>query len=331
VIPTVTLGTDHFTYRVAAGWGRPPEGWQHGDVADVAIDSAGRVFIFNRGEHPVIIYEADGTFVGSWGEGIFTNAHGITIGPDDSVFCVDDGAHVVRKFTADGQLLGTIGNPGVKSDTGYVVGDYLSVKVGGPPFNRPTALAFGPDGDVYVSDGYGNARVHRFSTELELKSSWGEPGDGPGEFHIPHAIAATPDGRLLVADRENWRIQQFDLSGRYIGEFGNTCRPAGLAVDTAGNIYVCELGLFVGRYPVTPPPGEDGPPSRMSILSPTGDLIARWGTTEPSDPGSFFAAHGLAVDRAGDLYVAEITSSGVADGRIPADYPSIQKFVRQQH
>jgi DNA-binding beta-propeller fold protein YncE len=322
------VGTGRFTYEVDDNWERPPKDWQHGDVTDVAVDSHSRIYVFNRGEHPVIIYEADGTFVGSWGEGMFTNPHGITVGPDNSVYCVDDGAHVVRKFTADGRLLGTIGSPGVASATGYIRGDYLSFKASGPPFNRPTAVALSPDGDLYVTDGYGNARVHCFSSDLELKFSWGRPGDSPGEFHIPHAIATTPDGRLLVADRENWRIQQFDFSGQYLGEFVNTCRPDGIAIDLDGNVYVCDLGLFVGRYPVTPLPSDEGPPSRMSIFSPQGDLITRWGTGEPCAPGSFFAAHGIAVDRAGDVYVVEIKSAGIASGRIPADCHSIQKFIR---
>src|ERR1700693_4474379 len=116
---TNTFGSGALTYEVANGWERLPLGWAHGDVADVAIDSHGRVFIFNRGEHPVIIYETDGSFVGSWGEGKFIKPHGITIGPDDCVYCVDDGAHAVYKFTPDGRLLMTIGTPGVPCDNGY--------------------------------------------------------------------------------------------------------------------------------------------------------------------------------------------------------------------
>jgi sugar lactone lactonase YvrE len=326
---TTTFGTGAFTYEVATGWERLPAGWAHGDVADVAVDSRGRVYIFNRGEHPVIVYESDGTFVGSWGEGKFTKPHGITIGPDDSVYCVDDGAHAVYKYTTAGQLLLTLGSPGIPCDNGYVLGQYLSVNASGPPFNRPTALAVGPNGDLYVTDGYGNARVHCFSSKGDLTFSWGEPGEGPGQFHIPHSITLTPANHLLVADRENSRIQQFDLSGAYLGEWTDTCRPDGVAVDRDGYVYVCDLGLRAGRYPTTPPRTHGDPPSRMSVFSPTGELLTRWGSTDPCIPGSFFAAHGIAIDSAGDIYVVEVNYTGGGNaGLIPLDCHTVQKFVR---
>jgi sugar lactone lactonase YvrE len=317
------------SYDVIDGWERLPAGWEHGDVADVAVDSRDRVYVFNRGDHPVIVFEPDGTFVGSWGERFFTKPHGITIGPDDSVYCVDDGAHAVYKFDLEGQLLLTLGTPGTPCDNGYVFGQYLSVKEAGAPFNRPTALAVAPNGDLYVSDGYGNARVHCFSPEGDLKFSWGAPGTGPGEFRIPHAVRLTADGRLLVADRENSRIQIFSLDGRFLEEWTNTCRPDGVAIDRQGNIYVCDLGLRAARYPTMPAPADDDPPSRVTVFSSTGSQLARWGTTDPCIPGSFFSAHGIAVDSRGDIYVVEVNySAGGKAGVIPADCHTVQKFVR---
>jgi NHL repeat-containing protein len=147
------------SYKAIPGWERIPSGFAHPDVAAVAVDSKDRVFLFCRSEHPVMIYERDGRFVGSWGEGIFTmRTHGITIGPDDSVYCTDDAGHSVRKFTPDGKLLLTLGdNAGKPSDTGYNGSDPTTVARAAPPFNRPTNLAVASNGDLYVSDGYGNA------------------------------------------------------------------------------------------------------------------------------------------------------------------------------
>jgi len=326
---TKAVGSGGFTYEVAESWERLPPGWEHADVADVAVDSRDRVFVLNRGDHPVIMYEPDGTFIGAWGEGFFTKPHGITIGPDDSVYCVDDGAHALYKFTLDGKLLLTLGTPGAACDNGYVFGEYLSIKFGGPPFNRPTAVAVAPNGDLYVSDGYGNARMHCFSPTGDLKFSWGEPGSGPGQFHIPHAVRLATGHRLLVADRENSRIQVFDLEGKYLDEWADTCRPDGVAIDHEGNVYVCDLGLRAGRYSFMPAPTEDDPPSRVSVFSSKGSLLSRWGSDDPCVPGSFFAAHGIAVDSRGDLYVVEVNySAGGKAGLIPIDCHTVQKFIR---
>jgi DNA-binding beta-propeller fold protein YncE len=326
---TKTVGTGPFAYEAMDDWEHLPEDWEHGDVADVAVDSRDRVYVFNRGDHPVIIFEPDGTFFGAWGESFFTKPHGITIGPDDSVYCVDDGAHAVYKFTLDGKLLLTLGTPGTPCDNGYVFGQYMSVKEGGPPFNRPTALAVAPNGDLYVTDGYGNACVHCFSPGGDLKFSWGAPGSGPGEFRIPHAIRFMADGRILVADRENSRVQIFSQDGQYLEEWKDTCRPDGLAIDSQGNVYLCDLGLRAGRYPTMPSLTDEDPPSRVSVFSSTGSLLARWGSPEPCIPGSFFAAHGITVDSQGDVYVVEVNySAGGKAGLIPANCHTVQKFVR---
>src|SRR5581483_7013497 len=206
------VGSGDFTYRVAEGWEQLPAGWSHRDVAGVAVDSGDRVYVFNRGEHPVLVYDRDGRFLRSWGEGVFTNPHGITIGADDRVYCTDAGDHTVRIFTPHGALLQTLGAPGVASASG-IVDDYRSIQRGAPPFNRPTNLALAPNGDLYVSDGYGNARVHCFRPDGALRCSWGEPGTAPGQFQVPHAIAVAADGRVLVADRENSRVQVFSPQG----------------------------------------------------------------------------------------------------------------------
>src|SRR5262249_26447339 len=146
------------------------------EVAGVATDSQDRVYVFNRGDHPLMVFNRDGTFVKSWGEGLFKRPHGIIIGPDDSVYCTDDFDHTVRKFTPDGRLLMTLGTSGQPSDTGATSVDFRTILRAGPPFHYPANVALSPEGNIFVSDGYGNARIHKFSSDGRLLSSWGEPG-----------------------------------------------------------------------------------------------------------------------------------------------------------
>lgn len=328
--PVLASGGKRRQFSPAVDWERLPVGWSHRDVADVAVDAEDRVYVFNRGEHPVIVYSPEGEYLYSWGENTFSCPHGITIGPDGSVFCVDSSDHTVRKFSPSGRLLKTMGTVGVPSETGYRFGDSRSVQRAAGPFNRPTKLCVLSNGDFYVSDGYGNASIHHFSGDGRLRRSFGGPGAGAGEFHLPHAVAVAPDeSRLYVADRENSRIELLDLDGNYLGEWTDVSRPDGLAVDRSGEVYVAELGVLAGRYDFTDSIQEGSPWSRCSIFGPTGELLARWGGPDPAVPGSFYAAHGIAIDSVGDLYVAEVTwSAGGKNGEAPAGSHTLQKFVR---
>jgi sugar lactone lactonase YvrE len=317
-------------YKPVVGWERMPAGYAHPDVAAVAVDSKDRVFLFCRSEHPVMIYERDGRFVGSWGEGVFTmRTHGITIGPDDSVYCTDDAGHSVRKFTPDGKLLLTLGdNAGKPSDTGYNGSDPTTVARAAPPFNRPTNLAVAPNGDLYVSDGYGNARVHRFSSTGKLLASWGEPGTAPGQFMLPHGIAVDANGNVFVCDRESDRIQVFSAEGRFVREITEVQRPTQVVL-ARGLMYVSELVWRAGQRSFRHGPIQRDLPSRVSVLDVNGTVLTRIGGPDPCAPGSFCAAHGLAVDSHGDLYVAEVTNTiGVKPGLVPPDCHTFQKLER---
>jgi len=317
------------TYHAVAGWEQLPSGYTHPDVAAVAVNSKGRVYLFCRAEHPVLIYERDGRFVGSWGEGVFTmRTHGITIAPDDSVWCVDDAGHSVRKFSPDGQLLLTLGdNAGKPSASGYDGSNLTTIARGAPPFNRPTNVAVAPNGDLYVSDGYGNARVHRFSARGQLLDSWGEPGTGPGQFMLPHGIAVDASGNVFVCDRESDRIQVFTAEGRYAREIADVQRPTQIVLGR-GLIYVSELGWRSGQRSFRHGPIERDLPARVSVLDANGKVLARIGGSDPCAPGSFCAPHGLAVDANGDLYVAEVvwTIAGKA-GLVPPDCHTVQKLA----
>ncbi|MBI3413716.1 MAG: hypothetical protein HY043_00115 [Verrucomicrobia bacterium] len=326
------VGQGLFTYEAKTDWARRPERFTWLEVASVAIDSRDRVFVFNRGEHPVMVFDREGAFLHSWGEGIFARAHGITIGPDDAVYCTDDLDHTVRKFTPEGLLLLTLGTSGKPSNTGATSIDYRTIRHAGAPFYFPTNVALSPAGEIYVADGYGNACVHKFSPTGQLLFSWGATGNGPGQFHVPHGIAVDRHGSVFVADRENTRIQVFSPAGKFLREWKDVARPCQVAFGAAGNLFVAELGYRAGMWPGTFPPTPDATGGRVSVFDPEGSLLARWGGGEnPTAPGDFFAPHDLCIDSRGDVYVAEVVmSAGGNRGLVSPDCHSLQKFVLQR-
>ena len=309
-------------------WAKPPSGWAWKEATSVAVDLRDRVFVFSRGDHPLMIFDRDGTFVASWGEGVFARAHGICIGPDDSVYCTDDLDHTVRKFTPDGTLMMTLGTSGKPSDTGATSIDYRTITHAGPPFHFPCNVALAPTGEIYVCDGYGNARVHKFTHDGKLLFSWGEPGSGPGQFHIPHGIAVDRHGTVYVADRENSRIQLFSADGNYLSEWTDIARPCQVFIHRDGTVYVAELGYRAGMWSGTSAPTPDATGGRVSLFDSHGKLLARWGGGDnPTAAGDFFAPHDICVDSHGNVYVAEVTmSAGGNRGLVSADCHSLQKF-----
>jgi DNA-binding beta-propeller fold protein YncE len=258
------IAAPNLRYQVHEGWEQLPAGFTHRDCVGVDVDSQDNVYLFTRDQPRVIVYSRDGVFLRSWGEELFTGrTHGLTVGPDDTVYCVDEGSHCVYRFTPAGELLATIGTPGVASDTGYD-GSMASIR-GGPPFNKPTNLAVAPSGELYVSDGYGNCKVHCFSPDGQFIQSWGEPGTGPGQFSLPHGIAVAADGRVLVADRENDRIQLFTPEGRFLEQWTDVQRPTNIRFDTEGRIYVSELWWRVGQRSQVRGEITEDQPGRVSI------------------------------------------------------------------
>ena len=324
----VIVGHGAFRYRVAADWPQLPGGWSFVEVVGVATDGDGNVLVLNRGEHPVIVFDRAGKFLRAWGEGLFNRAHGITMGPDQNVWCVDDAGHTARKFTLDGQLLFTLGT-GHPSDTGAVGFDYRTIQRAAGPFNYPTNIAFGPAGHIYVSDGYSNARVHRFSADCEWQFSWGTPGGKPGEFHVPHGIAIDSMGRVIVADRENSRLQRFTADGEFIDAWP-AARPCQIALDGDDKIFVAELGYRAGMFPGNVAGPDQTTGGRFSILNREGVLQTQFGGgDEPCAPGDFFAPHDVCLDPWGDLYVSEVVySAGGNRDLVPTTCHTLQKFIR---
>ena len=304
-------------YRPIDGWGRLPEGWSFVEATSVAVDQNDDVWVFNRGAHPVIRFDRAGSFKHAWGEGQFRRPHAITAGPDGTLWLTDEGRHTIRQFTPEGKLLLTIGDP-----------DQPATLQSGKPFNRPTHVAICPrTGDLYISDGYGNSRVHKYDPRGRHLFSWGEPGTDPGCFNIPHNIATDAAGLVYVADRENHRIQIFDGRGQYLGQWNNLHRPCGLAFDARlGDLF------FVGELPTQMAINANVPNcgARVSILGIKGELAGRIGGAFPGEAsGEFVAPHGCAVDSRGNLYVAEVgwTVKGSNEDP-PREIRSLQKFER---
>lgn len=259
-------------YRVERPWGELPSGLAFDFISQLAIDSEGRVYVFQRGNPPVIVFEPSGAFRVAWGDGRVADAHGICVSPDDRVFLVDRDAHQILIFSTEGELLDTIGERHAPRFQA--------------PFNHPTSVAVATDGDVYVADGYGNSVVHRFSSTGALKGTWGRPGTGPGEFSTPHGVWVDRTGRVLVADRENNRVQIFDRKGEYLGEWGDFYHPMDIWEDSRGMVFITD------QIP------------RLSMMSPDGALAGRCRPV-------LNLPHGVWGNADGDIFLAEINPTRV--------------------
>ena len=223
-----------------AHWGDLPAGMTLVETPGVSVAADDTVYLLTRNPaNPVIVLDAGGAFQRTFGAGTFTNrTHAILAAGDGFIYCADDGAHTITKWTPGGELLLTIGRPHEPAP-----------RFSGEPFNRPTDIAIAEDGAIFISDGYGNARVHKYSPSGEHLLSWGAPGIDPGQFLCPHNIALRGD-RVYVADREAHRVQIFDLDGGLVTIWNNIHRPCGLSVGPDGHIYIGELNgveLMEGR------------------------------------------------------------------------------------
>ena len=310
------LGSGSLRYEVSGeDWGNLPEGWTYKEATAVAVDSKDNVYVFNRGTQPMVVFDRDGNFLRAWGGDIFTLAHGVSVGPDDSIYCADSGDHTVRKMSPEGEVLLTLGTKGQPAPP-----------MSGRPLCRPTHLAVDRrNGDLFVSDGYSNARVHHYTPDGELVGSWGESGTGPGQMNIVHNIAIDDDGWIYVADRENRRIQVFDTEGNLEAQWANLSRAATVCVDHQGLVYVGEYYAGIGSNVL----GTDLGP-RVTIFDTQGNVQAKLGRESYGDqPGRFYAPHGISVDSRGDIYVAEVSW---AEYGMHMDPPkvlrSLQKLVK---
>ncbi|MBM3491248.1 MAG: hypothetical protein FJX68_12535 [Alphaproteobacteria bacterium] len=254
-------------YRVERRWGQWPATAAQGFISQVAVDSCGRVYLLQRSDPPVLVFNPDGSAGGTLGSGVIADGHGIAVDARDRVLVVDRDAHEIVGFDGAGAVVLRLGRRHQPSL--------------GAPFSHPTDVAVAGNGEFYVSDGYGNSQVHRFAADGRHLASWGRPGTGPGEFSTPHAIWIDRQDRVLVADRENDRVQVFDRAGRYLAEWRDFYHPMDLWEDGEGNVVVSD------QIP------------RLSLMAPDGELLGRC-------RGTLNGAHGVWGDRQGNLYLAEL-------------------------
>ena len=258
----------------------------------MATDSQDRVYVFQRKDPPVVVFDRDGKYLGAWGSGEVTDPHGLKI-VDDIVYTTDRSNSVAKSFTLDGKAAAGA-RPARRAFRHRLHGSpWLAPRAAGP-FNHPTEMIAHPNGDIYVTDGYRNARVHRFTHDGRLVTSWGTPGKGPGEFHLPHSIAIDPDGKLYVADRANKRIQIFSPDGEFLGQWTGMGGPNDITRGKDGTFVIAEQ--------------EDGDkPAYVCVRDAMGNVLARMESRH---------VHGVGVDSRGDIY------AGLTVDR------SVDKFVR---
>ncbi len=287
--------------RTAAGTGTT---WNLIQVPGVAIDSRGQILVLHRGAHPILVFESAGKFVRSWGDGMFSEGkvaavasgdrgpgasgysavygpagcdscgvHSIRVDPAGNSWVVDAPGHVIYKMDGRGKVLLQLGQKGVAG-------------MSPTNFNLPTDVAFGSNGDIYVSDGYGNPRVVKYSADGKYLLQWGKRGSGPGEFQLPHNIVVDGRDRVYVTDRDNRRVEVFDATGKFLTEWRDTGGVSARAITADQHIWTGGVLRSLDGKPV----------AKLSSETPT--------------------AHGIAVSKSGDVYVAQL--SGV-----------VQKFVRK--
>jgi DNA-binding beta-propeller fold protein YncE len=301
-------------YKLAPDWPTParttagtPCAWNLIQVPGIAVDSRGHVLVLHRGAHPILEFESSGKFVRSWGDGMFSDgkvmavaprdrapgasgysavygpagctscgAHSIRVDPQGNIWAIDAPGHVIYKMDAQGKVLLRLGQLGVSG-------------MGPNNFNLPTDVAFAPNGDFYISDGYGNARVVKYSPSGKYLLQWGTRGNGPGQFQLPHNVAVDAQGKVYVTDRDNQRVEVFDANGKFLSEWPK--------IGSVSAIFITkDQKIWTGGTPR--------------------DLNGRALGTLPSEVGNPGTAHQIAVSDSGDVYVGQL--SGVA-----------QKFVRR--
>jgi DNA-binding beta-propeller fold protein YncE len=291
--PKVNVAT---AYVVDPKWPQQPEHCKFAEVSGIAVDAKDNVYVYTRGTPPVQVYDADGRFIRAWGQDTIKSAHHIKIDHEGNIWVADIGHHTVQKHTPDGKLLLTIGTPDQPGrDKSHL--------------NMPTDMAITPKGDVFVSDGYGNARVVHFDRDGKYVKEWGELGSKANQFSIPHAICVDSKGKLYVADRNNVRVQVFDQTGKLLDSWNNLVVPWGFCVTRNDDIWVC------GSSPMQWRSGDGAlgcPPKDQVFMKFNGDgkVLQLWTVPKGADglerPGELNWVHCIAEDSKGNLYAGDI-------------------------
>lgn len=261
------------TYRVEKQWARLPQSISLDSISAVSVNTKGQIMVLRRSDPFLLLFSKEGELISHWSNESIIDGHYFRVTKDGRVLVVDRDHHRIVAFNTEGEIL-------------QVIGDYQKPGKLGALFNHPTDVAVNANGEFFVSDGYGNSCVHHLSPTGELIKTWGKQGTGNGEFSIPHSILVDEKDQVLVADRENNRIQIFNQSGEYLNEIKDLYHPMNMFKDNDGYIYVTDQ---------TP---------RLNMFDSEGELIGRCRTFG-------FFGHGVAVDEANDIYIAEMIPDSI--------------------
>jgi DNA-binding beta-propeller fold protein YncE len=289
-------------YRVVPNFFKWPKDMIAGEASAVALNSKGHVYLFQRTKPMLAEYDAQGNFLQSLGDGLFTHPHGLRVDSDDNLWTTDDGSHLVLKLDPSGHVLLVLGRINTGAEANWL-------------FNKPADVAFAKNGDIYVADGYGNSRVVKFDRNGNYIKAWGKFGAGIGEFNLPHSVTVDNQGRVYVADRENQRIQIFDSEGKFLQQWTGIGYPYGLLITPDQHIWMVDGGY-----------------DRVIELDQNGKILGAFG--EPGHlPGQFAWAHFMALGPDQKIYVADVLNwrfqvfaRTAPTGKLTSYIPSVRMF-----
>jgi hypothetical protein len=289
----LVIGSGHYRYELVKGWGELPEGMKYGWGVGIVADSKDRIYVHSRSPQAVAVFDRKGKLLKTWGAEFAGTGHGLyhrQEGRDEFLFFSDHPRNLVVKTDLDGKVLMRIGDVKEENST--------SIKF---KFNQPTDLAIAPNGDLYVTEGYGGNQVHVFTARGGYKKTLGAPGAGPNQFNCPHGIWVDyrkEEPELYVADRTNHRVQVFTLEGNLKRILTGDVRLPCCFYEFKGKMYIPDLD------------------SRVTVLDEHDKAIAQLGDgKEVKNDANFIAPHALTLDSKGDLYVIEWL-----------DYARVRKF-----
>ena len=273
----MSFGSGKYTYEFEEGWGKLPSGWDWGFVIGIACDAEDRVYVHARDSHPLMIFDRDGNFLDSWGEDLIKDPHGINIDAEGNVYITERVTHCMLKFDPTGKCVLRIDTPGTPGEEGS------------------TDAAVSSNGDIFVSDGYENRVVRKYTPDGKEILTWGEDGEGPGQFKLVHSVRIDEDDKVWICDRANNRIQIFDTQGKFIREWTGLRHPNTVYLEP--NTDICYIAEIDGQ---------------VRVCKRSGETITKWGDCKVSNVPGMFAGgpHGIWADSQGSIYVGQVAAPG---------------------